>query len=60
MSNKFVIYSGSTTNSKPPHSYFIIKKKNKNLFSYAKTLEEAKGRKQKFVGQSIRNHGFVH
>ncbi len=42
MSNKFVIYSGSTTNSKPPHSYFVIKKKNKNLFGYAKTIEEAK------------------
>ncbi len=42
MSNKFVIYSGFTSNSKPPHSYFTIKKKNKNLFGYAKTLEEAK------------------
>ena len=41
MSNKFVIYSGSTINSKPPTKYFYIDKKNINLFSYAKTIEEA-------------------
>ena len=41
MSNKFAIYSGLTTNSKPPNRYFYIDEKNINLFGYAKTIEEA-------------------
>ena len=41
MKNKFAIYHGLTTNSKPPNLYFYIDEKDKNLFSYAKTVEEA-------------------
>jgi hypothetical protein len=40
MTNKFAIYSGSTIDSVPPKFYW--KNQNyKNLFGYAKTLEEA-------------------
>jgi len=53
MSNKFVIYSGSTVNSKPPTKYFYIDEKNKNLFSYAKTLEEATNKmNEAYLGNS--------
>ncbi len=41
MTNKFAIYSGLTTNSKAPNQYFYIDQKDKNLFSYSKTFEEA-------------------
>ena len=40
MTNKFAIYSGSTINSVPPKFYWK-NQKYKNLFGYAKTLEEA-------------------
>jgi len=40
MTNKFAIYAGSTLNSVPPKFYWK-NQKYKNLFGYAKTLEEA-------------------
>jgi 16S rRNA G527 N7-methylase RsmG len=40
MPNKFAVYSGSTLNSVPPKFYWK-NQKYKNLFRYAKTIEEA-------------------